>query len=147
MTPACAICRLPLRGRDGFLIMGTEVVHRACAGRGGETVLQEAQRESAAAKALYLREVRRAEAMDRESSVNAALARASDQDRRDRMKAVLDLEAERGRRLLAEQQRDQAQRELAAIRSSPQGESTVSNPESSGLDADMETRFSLLELD
>lgn len=51
MTPACAICLQPLGAGEKFLLSGTEVMHRACAGTGRKTrgqLLEEGYRNALA---------------------------------------------------------------------------------------------------
>lgn len=139
--------------------MGTEVVHRVCAGRGGETVLQEAQRERAEYKAMALRGERRAREMD---AANGALARDFERSRELRRTLTEDLRYEHGQRRLALEQRDQALREAAAANqalsdlaetpaqqqtAAPHVQPPAAAPESSSFEFDMATRFALLELD
>lgn len=153
MPATCAICLNPIVARNDVRVFGTEVMHRACAMSGRETIGQRQERELAEMRCALVTaqegERRQSVALhqERRRAMNSQRAAVLADERLDNAGAERDEAV--SRQVRAEMERDAALRERNVARAelvkrTPAPDSTPSTADDSNAS---EIRFSLLELD
>lgn len=147
-TPKCAICLLPLRGRGNFVIVGTEVVHRACATTG--SITQGWKTRQALADAMLDVAKNTVALEELVTCVQAARDEAATQRHRadalDGSVRALQRQVDAGVRVAAALRKQLEERESAIPLPVIDQPAQVINTAQPSMD-DTEKRFSLLELD